>query len=55
MPEYDELKLDLPERKLNVLILNELLHRSENGTSLTQGLPEYIGAMLDAVHTHRFE
>ena len=42
VPEHQRLDLDLPETRLNVMILLELLRRSEEGQSLTNGLPEFI-------------
>lgn len=51
VPEHDRLDLDLPETRLNVLILLELLRRSEKGQSLTNGLPEFIHhASQAAIH-----
>ena len=49
VPEHDRLDLDLPEARLNVLILFELLRRSEAGESLTVGLPGFVSRASEAV------
>ena len=49
MPEYDRLDLDLLGPRLNMLILLELLYRSERGLSLTVGLPDFIRETSKAV------
>ena len=49
LPEHDQLDLDLPEPRLNVQILRELLRRSEQGESLTHGLSDFVDEMSEAV------
>jgi hypothetical protein len=49
VPEHDNVDLDLPETRLNVLILRELLRRSERAVSLTNGLPEFVQRMGQVV------
>jgi hypothetical protein len=49
VPEHDRLDLDLPETRRNVLILHELLRRSEAGESLTVGLPDFVRHISEVV------
>jgi hypothetical protein len=53
VPEPDRIDFRLPQPRLNALILNELLRRSELGESLTNELPEFVHAnyrILQADH-----
>jgi hypothetical protein len=49
VPEHDRLDLDVPETRLNVLILIELLRRSDVGESLTVGLRDFVSQISEAV------
>lgn len=49
VPERDRIDLNLPETRMNVLILLDLVRRSEAGESLIVGLPDFVNRAAGAI------